>query len=571
MAVAAPNANRAAPQNPGTAGQAQQQKAKNSANAKDDIDWNALIEAAVAKKKAPADTIDLKIQQNDLEIAAYKKMQELMKNLGSSLNTIRGTDNTLTRQDDIFSVRQAYLTGKGSVDAKSAVVVTADNGATVRNYDLKILQIATAQKVASRTFSDDVSGLGLKGEFSLKLDGADTATTFKITEGTSLKEIAETINEKSKETGVSASVVKISATEFKLVLNADKTGKNIIMTPASGSNIGQSLGILNASGDYADQLQPARNAIIELDGVKIIRPSNVVDDAVDGVTFSLYKETGEGNSIDVEVAQSLSQINESLKNFVESYNAYRTWALTQQQVLTGGGIPKDAVLFGEGILRNANTSVADALSTVIDKESMALMGFSYDENNLLKIDANTLKDALINDLDAVEKLLNFQSTSTSQDLKLLARNGNMPGQISLDIKVDADGKISSVTADGQEDQFVIKGARIEGVKGSAYEGISFVFTGKEDTKADLTFSSGIAEKLYQSVAKFSDVREGLIQDVVSKLDTENELHRKRHKKIIDDTQLYRSKMVKLYSSYQREIQRAEADLDYLKAILGAKG
>ncbi|MEO9528110.1 MAG: flagellar cap protein FliD N-terminal domain-containing protein, partial [Roseibium sp.] len=114
-----------------------------SANADSSIDWDALIEAAVLVKQVPADTIEIKMEENDAEIAAYEEMQSLLQGMLTALDTIRGTDNSLTENDDIFSLREAYLTGYGDVDAESAVVVTAEDGIDVATYELQILQVAT--------------------------------------------------------------------------------------------------------------------------------------------------------------------------------------------------------------------------------------------------------------------------------------------------------------------------------------------------------------------------------------------------------------------------------------------
>ncbi|QDG76086.1 flagellar filament capping protein FliD [Labrenzia sp. PHM005] len=547
------------------------QPSSKSANGSDSVDWNSLVEASVVQKKAPAVRLDLKIKENTTEIKAYQKMQGLMQNLASSLKSIRGSDSSLTRNDDIFSKRQAYLTGRGVTNPQSNVVVTATNGADVRTYDLKILKVATAQKVASQSFPDSKTDLNLEGSFSLKLDGAaGAATTIDIKKDMPLAEIAEAINAKKAGTGVSAAVVKVSETESKLILNADKTGKNILMTPVAGANIGQSLGLVAPGGGFANQLQAATDALVELDGVQASRDSNVIDDLVKGVTFSLYKETGAGNSVSVEVAQSLNDINTAIKGLVDSYNAYRTFAISQQQVATGGQVSADAALFGESILRNANTGIAGALSTTINTESMALLGLSYDPNNMLQIDATKLNDALINRLPDVEKILGFQASSSSADVGLLTRGANMPASLSLDIKTDGNGKITSVLADGKADQFVVSGQRIVGAEGTAYAGMTLVFTGKTDTTANLSFSSGIAERLYQSVTQYSDPQNGLIQKVVTEMTADNEGHTKRYNRMMSDVNQFRTRLIKLFSEYQKEIVRAESDLNYLKAILGIK-
>ncbi|MCV0424219.1 MAG: flagellar filament capping protein FliD [Roseibium sp.] len=546
-----------------------------TANADSDIDWDALIEAAVLEKQIPADTIEIKMLENEAEIAAYEEMQSLLQSMEDALDVIRGTDNTLTESDDVFSLRDAYLTGYGDVSAESAVVVTADDGIDVATYELKILQLATSQKAAGSVYEDSSAELGLSGTFTLSLDGTeldgDTSSPYEIsiTEDMSLDEIAEEINTNSETSGVSAAVIQISDTEFRLVLSATETGQDIVMSTVSGDNIGQSLGLLNADGSYASELQASQDAIISVDGVEVTRDSNVIDDVVEGLTFSIYQETVDDDYISVEVSQSLTSIQDAIYSLVDSYNAYREWALTQQEVSSSGGAADDAVLFGDSILRGVNSDIAEGLSTIIDDESMALIGLSYDSSNYLEVDDEVLADALLTDSDAIESLLLFDMETSSSDLALLARTDTMPDELSLDIAVDEDGSVSGVSVDGEEGLFEVDGSRIVGVEGTAYEGISFVFTGSESQTVDMTFNPGLAENLYYAVNNYSDASDGLLTEIVTELSEQNTDYQEEYDSIISDADDYRDYLTELYASYQAEIDQAESDLEYLEALLNS--
>jgi len=545
-----------------------------TANANSDIDWDALIEAAVLEKELPADTIEVKMLENEAEIAAYEEMQSLLQDMEDALDTIRGTTNSLTESDDIFSVREAYLTGYGDVTAESAVVVTADDGVDVATYQLEILQLATSQKVAGDIYADSTAELGLSGSFTLELDGAEyedgeTASEISITEDMSLDEIAEEINLLSDTTGVSASVIQVSDTEFQLVLSATETGQDIVLSSTSGDDIGQSLGVTDTSGAFTSELQSSQDAIISVDGIQVTRDSNVIDDVVDGLTFSIYQETSDDDYISVEVAQSLTTIQDAIYTLVDTYNAYREWALTQQEVSSSGGASDDAVLFGDSTMRLANSGIASSLATIIDNEGMSLIGLSYDSSNYLEVDDDTLSDALLTDLDAIEDLLLFNMETSSNDLALLARNDSMPDQLSLDIEVDDEGSVTSVLVDGADDLFEVSGTRIVGVEGSIYDGISFVFTGTESQTVDMAFTSGLAENLYNVVNQYADEDDGVLTEIITTLSDQNTDYEEEYDSIISDADDYRDYLTELYASYQAEIEAAQADIEYLEALLSS--
>lgn len=531
-----------------------------------DIDWEALVDVAVAAKEVPADTLEAKIEENEVKIAAYEEMQSLLQAITDAAETIRGTTDTLTTQDDIFSIREAYLTANGDVDAESAVVVTVEDGTDTGSYDLQILQLATVQKVASSDYTDSSSELSLAGTISVGLEDMESVE-IEITEDMSLAEIAEAINDESETTGVQATVVKVSDTSYRLILSGTETGQEIAFTSVSGDDIGAELGITDTDGAFANELQAAQEAIIELDGVQITRSSNTIDDVIDGVSFTIYQTTGEDDSITVEVSADLTSIKEAIVALVDAYNAYREWAITQQEVSSAGGASDDATLFADSTLRSANSAIASALSTMIDSESMALLGLSYDSSNYLELDETTLNEALLDDLDSLENLLMFQFDSSSDDLVLLSRNDSMPSELTLDIQVDADGNITSVSVNGDSSLFTIDGTRIKGAEGSDYEGMTLVFTGTKSQTVTFTTSTGLVERLFNAVDLYANEDDGLITDLVDSLTEKNEDYQEQADDIISRAETYRETLTARYAAYQAAIEEAQSTLDYLEALL----
>lgn len=534
-----------------------------------DIDWSALVEVAVAAKTAPADAIDVKIAANEVKIAAYEEMQSLLQAITSAADAMRGTTNSIVTKDDVFSLREAYLTSSSSsVTASSAVVVTAENGAQTGTYDLQILQLATTQKVASSDFSSRSSDLELSGTFSIGLEGMESVE-ITVTEDMSLSEIASAINAESATTGVQASVVKVTESTYRLVLSGTETGKEISLESISGDDIGQALGLTDSDGAFASEIQAAKQAIISLDGIEITRSTNTIDDVLDGISFTIYQTTGTTASISVEIANDLTSIKDAIVALVDAYNAYREWALTQQAVSSSGGASADATLFGDSTLRSANNAVASALSTMIDSSSMALLGLSYDTSNYLVLNETTLNSVLLNDLDALENILMFQFESSSEDLVLLSRNSSMPSELTLDIQVDSDGNLTGVSVNGDASLFTVADTRIKGAEGTIYEGMTLVFTGSTSQTVTIQTSSGIVEKLYNSVDLYSNSSSGLVSGLIDNLTEKNEDYSTRAADIRSRAETYRTNLTNRYASYQAAIEAANSTLLYLEALLNS--
>lgn len=530
-----------------------------------DIDWDALIEAAVLAKTARADTIDLKITENETRVAAYQSLQSLLTDISTAAQSLRAPSGVLDAEDDAFLDRAAYLTANGDVDASSSVSVSVESGIEEATYDLQILQLAKAHKVAGGSMGSSSEDLGYSGTISLRVDdGASVEIT--VDAGMTLDEIAEAINAESGDSGVQATVLKVSSSSYRLVLSGVDTGKTITASDASGHAL-ESLGIIDADGAFADELQAGQDAIITLDGVEVTRDSNDIDDLIEGMTFRLYQTTPDDTSIAVEVGADVSEVKEAVQALVDAYNAFREFTISQQTLTSDGTTSEDSILFGDGTLRSASLAIYDALNRSIDGSAMSLVGLTFDEKNYLELDETTLDDALLSDLDAVQALLSFQMDASSSDIRLLSRGTAAPAAFTLDIVTDGSGSITSASVNGDSSLFTVSGTRIIGAEGSIYEGFTFVSTGTTDQSIDISFSTGIAELLYNTTTDLADTSDGTLQTLIDNLESTNDSLETKSDAVRSAAETYRTNLTNRYAQYQAAISAAESMQDYLTALL----
>lgn len=530
------------------------------------IDWDAIIEASVQAKLDKADTIDLKITSNEAKISAYQDLQSLLETLETSAQALRAPSGTLSKTDDVFQDRTAYLTANGSVDASSSVSVTTDSGAQIGSHDLKILQLAKAHKVAGAALSSSATELGYSGVISLgTADGSSADIT--ITSDMTLSEVAEAINNQASTTGVQASILKVSDSEYELVLTTNETGETILASAVSGDDVLSQLGVTNSDGSFANELQASAQAIVKIDGVQITRSSNDISDIFDGMTFHLYQTTPTDTSITVDVGNDLSSVKTAIQSLVDAYNAAHQYIASQQTTASDGAADSSAVLFGDGTLRNIAQSIYDALNTTVNGTSLSSLGLSFDSSNNLELDETTLDNALLDNLDDIQALLQYQMTSSSSDLQLLARGANAPSSFTLDIAVDGDGNLTGVSVGNDSSLFTISGTRIIGNSGTAYEGYSFVYTGGTSQSIDVSVSSGIAEKLYTVADSASNTADGSLESLIDNLtDADSDLQA-RSDDIRSQAETYRTTLTARYARYQAAIESAESTKSYLEALL----
>lgn len=526
-----------------------------------EIDWDGLIEEAVAAKLAKADTIDLKITSNEAKAAAYESMADLLSDMLDAADALRAPSGTSGTSTDVFNARAAYLTANGDVDASATLAATVESGTTTGSYELTVTQLAKAHKVTSASVGTNYTDLGYSGTITLGTS-AGGSVDIDITTDMSLAEIAEAINGASDTTGVKASVLKLSDSSYQLVLSGTETGTTIT---ASGDVL-ETLGVIDSTGAFADELQAAQVAIFTVDGIEITSATNDIEDVIDGVTLHLYQTTDSGTSITLEVGTDLSTVKDAIVALVDAYNAYREFAYGNQQLPTNDNADT-TVLFGDSTLRSINTSIASALNTRIDSSALSLLGLSFDAYSNLELDEDVLDAALLSDLDDIQSLLSFQMESSSSSLLLLERGTSVPDDFTLDIVTDSSGAITSASVNGDSSLFTVSGTRIIGATGTAYEGFTFVYAGSAGDSVDVSFSTGIAELLYNIADTATDESTGTLTKLVSEIDDTNSTLQDKSDDIRERAETYRTNLTNRYANYQAAIETANSLLDYLTTLL----
>jgi flagellar hook-associated protein 2 len=532
------------------------------------IDSDTLIEAAVNARMQAAYTLADKVEANETLIESYTELQNLLSDLQESAASLRNSQASSDKDSNAFESRTAYLTVADGTAAGTYLDVTVDAGTETSTYDIEIQQVATAHKVSGTSVTDASAELGYDGVFTLGLDGGDSAE-IAVTSDMSLAEIRDAINAEADSTNVKASIVKISETENVLVLTAQDTGKDIVTSSTSGDDVLNSLGITDGSGAFNTVLTEVKDAIIVVDGLTITRDSNEIDDVVDGVSFHLYA-ANPGTNISVEVSEDVSEIKTAITDFIEAYNAYRTFVIENQAVDSSGVASEDAILFGDTFLRSSGLDIASIISDSHNGISLRDLGIDLDKKNYLIYDEDELNDYLLSNLDDIKSLFAAQLTTSSNDLGVLYypdRLGN--AGFTLDIEVDADGALTSASVGGDSSLFTVSGSSIKGAVGSIYEGMTLVYTGNTSQSIDINYSEGIAQQFYSMLDDYADESDGSLATMIVKLEEQNKNYSKDITAITERAEIYRATLAAKYAAMELAYQKAEILKQQLEAYANA--
>lgn len=520
------------------------------------IDYATLIEAKVNARLAKADRIDAKITVNEAKITAYTDLQDKLQAVNTALDGLRNRTVSTGASSNLFSRRTAYV---GNDDVFSA---TVDDNTEVGTYSVVVQQLATKHKIAADSVGSKTSALGYSGSFTLQAaDGS--AVTIQVDSDDSLTDLHDAINANKSTSGVTASIMQVSDGSYQLILTSNNTGQSISLSDGGdggGSGVLSSLGLTDSDGAIKNELIAVQSAIVQIDGVTITRSSNTIGDAIEGVTLNLYSASPD-TAVSMEVSTDLSSIKSAITSFVDAYNEYRDFVLTQQATTSNGTASSDATLFSDSLLRQIVRSVNSALNTSVTTDSgtvlsLASLGISFNSKNELELDEDTLNSILSTDVDAVKQLLGLNMTSSSSQMSLLRYTSSASAlSFSLDIVRGDDGTLTSASVNGDISLFTVSGNRIVGATGTAYEGIVLVYTGSSGS-VDVDFSRGLADNLFGVIDDASATYGSDLATAISDLETRDTELESRSTDIKTKAETYRSTLTAYYARLEAAAEAA---------------
>lgn len=332
-----------------------------------------------ADKKSRIDPYEKKLKANETQKSDIKTLKSLTDELKSITNSLSGEVN--------------YLNVEANVSGSTATV-TAEAGTAIQDFTLNVTQLAQKQITQSKGFSSETSPIGKSGDLTFEIDGKNY--TVNITNKMTLKDIKDTIFDKT-EGKVIASSLNIGGDDpYSLVLRSSQTGKSGEFNITDSANI---FGFTNK--------QAAQDAKFEYDGVQITRSSNKIDDLIVGVSIELKdKETKDNNGniiksgkTSVSITQKTSDIVDNVEKFVKKYNEL----ITNLNTVTGYDAEKKVrgTFQGNSELNDIKTQIKNSLLQT--QGSMEKFGIEMKRNGELTLDKSKLQEQAKNDFKSVKE------------------------------------------------------------------------------------------------------------------------------------------------------------------------
>lgn len=398
------------------------------------IDFNLIRDAILASRSRSVTLLQSQVKD-------YGGRIEALKALNTGLAGLTTASQALTNRTLGFG--RATTTSDASIAVAQAASSTA-----VGTYNLNITRLATNLTQVTRSYASKdtavLAGAATEATFELRKGGAAEGTAITIdSSNNTLAGLRDAINNAGA--GVNASIIDVNGdgTGFQIVLSSDETGAagrvELVETTTTGTGADLSISAVNpSSGDFSEL-----NAVFSINGLQVTRGTNVIDDTISGVTFTI-KSVG---STTISVVSG-NDIENKLRTFVNQYNAIQDF-IKEQYKKDSLGRPTGA-LAGESTLRSAQRQLRDVLRTVSENNggsltSLADIGVKVVEGGRLDLDTSILNERLAaNPADVRAVLYGLTETDTGIFQQVETIVNGLGDSISGSVQVAINGYQSSI-------------------------------------------------------------------------------------------------------------------------------
>ncbi len=340
----------------------------------------------------------------------------------------------------------------GSFKATSAnedsLTITAAGGAQAGSYDVRVAQLARAERRYSQAFDSANGALGQNGTLTLQIGTGD----LQDPEGNILVGAATAAIEINPEDTLGSIIGKINDSGLRVQASSFFDGEQYRIQ-LRGLDVGadnkltvDQNGLTLGLNEQANIVHSAQNALVEIDGIEVTSATNKITSAISGVTLNLLKETSD--SFQVSIENDSSAMGDKLDAFVKAYNG----VIDKVHTLAGFGekAGTNPFLTGDATLRGITNQLSRKLTATFGGDrfnTLASLGVQLNNNGTLKLDRTKLDDALATDPNAVPRVLagGDDADGIMDLIRDIAKSLNAPDTGILSVRKDGlDSRASSL-------------------------------------------------------------------------------------------------------------------------------
>ncbi|MDQ5985817.1 MAG: hypothetical protein CSYNP_01534 [Syntrophus sp. SKADARSKE-3] len=200
------------------------------------FDWRSMIDQLIAVDHKSVDLITQKQNINKNKLAEWQSFN-------SKLLALKTTADNLQSGTSFNAFKTTLSSSDSTVTASDLLTAATSVDAAPGSYDIKITNIAQAQKLSSGSFSDVSTALGATFAGDILINGQVVNMTASDSL-TNVRDKINALNTGNTPTKVVASIINYGQSDYRLVLTGQETGvKGISLLNGSENDILGNLGI----------------------------------------------------------------------------------------------------------------------------------------------------------------------------------------------------------------------------------------------------------------------------------------------------------------------------------------
>lgn len=510
------------------------------------LQTDQLVNAILQQEGLPLQRLQDRQTHNNKRLAALQSIKSNMTALSTSLATLGSTS---------FDARTVT-----STDTNGTYVTATASGAVAGSYDLKVTQVATKGRISPTLVGGVPSNLAVVDPLATPVfTGASASFAVQGTDGViktltlngsnnSLYGLRDAINALgnadpavpgSKGLGVVATVVNTGsgAKPYQLVLTAKDTGTGTtggkvtisdVTVGAPVNTIGIAAGTVDnmttpttiTGGLTSSGTDLAQDALFTVNGIQLTRKTNVVTDAVDGVTFTL-KLGGQTTPTTFTVALDKGAVTSAMQDVLSKFNAVlKTY---KDASGTGGALANDPSVRGFiSRVRSALAGSPAGLPASSAFTSTADLGIKTGRDGSLSLDVTAFQAALDKDPAAAKRIFAFTGSSTNGAVTFFAGGPNTTtGAVAFNITSYVSGGAVSGTFTVGATNYTLTGSNgtLSGAAGTPLEGliVSVASTGA----GTLNLTRGVGQAAQDAISNITASGTGNLATILTNINSQN--------------------------------------------------
>ena len=381
--------------------------------------------SALAKDLAGAEItprkqiVEKRMSDTDVSISALAEARLMLQDLNSSLDVI---------------TRDPLLQTKSSSSGLNAVVADATKVAA-GSESINVVALAREQVLEFKGFPSENAtvqggtvtidfGVWTAEEPPVFYPGERPGFDMTVPEGGTLQDLAQQFDGIA---GVTASVIDVGDGTFTLGILSDTGGQSGMRftVNATGAAADFALSELDTATDIeTHQIRAASDAVLEYNGITVFRPTNQVDDLIDGVELELLDVTGGPASVTTSV--DAEDLFARAEVFIAKVNETLEWLddQTSRGVIEG---TEAGALAGETSIEGIKNSLRSFLRSEIEgfgegSTFLSNFGISMQRDGTLAFEEDDLGNKKIDEIianDPMSLAALFESQVTTDNSQVV--------------------------------------------------------------------------------------------------------------------------------------------------------